>query len=94
MADGALSQWSGIMVPLLCGRGPGNAGVLDHGVTLMVVDLSRSFNEPGRFWPEDDQLAQRKKLDGNMFELRWPQTNVAVVQFALCRIRRLHLRLR
>jgi type VI secretion system protein ImpL len=37
------------------------------------------FNEPGRFGLEKMiNSAQRKRLDGDVFELRWPQGTVSV----------------
>ena len=58
--------------------GPGTPGVKISGVTHdgRTVEF---FNEPGRFGLEKMiSSAQRKKLDGGVFELRWPQGSVAV----------------
>ena len=70
--NGAAS-WSHFVWP-----GPGTPGVKITGVTHDGRSVE-FFNEPGRFGLEKMiNSAQRKKLDGNMFELRWPQANVAV----------------
>lgn len=70
--NGAAS-WSHFVWP-----GPGTPGVRISG----VLNDGRSiefFNEAGRFGLEKMiNSAQRKKLDGNTFELRWPQNGVAV----------------
>ncbi|MDE2000270.1 MAG: hypothetical protein KGI52_15230, partial [Burkholderiales bacterium] len=58
--------------------GPGTPGVRISGVTHDGRSLV-FFNEPGRYGLEKMiNSAQRKKLDGGVFELRWPQDNVAV----------------
>ncbi len=70
--NGAAS-WSHFVWP-----GPGTPGVKISGVTHdgRTVEF---FNEPGRFGLEKMiNSAQRKKLDGGVFELKWPQANVAV----------------
>ncbi|MCC7544589.1 MAG: type VI secretion system membrane subunit TssM [Aquabacterium sp.] len=70
--NGAAS-WSQFVWP-----GPGTPGVRISG----VMHDGRSvefFNQVGRFGLEKMiNSAQRKKLDGNTFELRWPQDGVAV----------------
>lgn len=58
--------------------GPGTPGVRISGVTFDGRQLS-FFNEPGRFGLEKMiNAAQRRRVDGQVFELKWPQSNVAV----------------
>ncbi|MDE2075851.1 MAG: type VI secretion system membrane subunit TssM [Burkholderiales bacterium] len=68
-----VANWSHFVWP-----GPGTPGVRISGVTHDGRSLV-FFNEPGRYGLEKMiNSAQRKKLDGGVFELRWPQDNVAV----------------
>ena len=58
--------------------GPGTPGVRITGVTFDGRQLS-FFNEPGRFGLEKMiNSAQRRRIDGQVFELKWPQSDVAV----------------
>ncbi len=58
--------------------GPGTPGVRITGVTFDGRQLS-FFNEPGRFGLEKMiNSAQRRRIDGQVFELKWPQADVAV----------------
>lgn len=58
--------------------GPGTPGVRITGVTFDGRQLS-FFNEPGRFGLEKMiNTAQRRRIDGQLFELKWPQADVAV----------------
>lgn len=58
--------------------GPGAPGVRITGVTFDGRQLS-FFNEPGRFGLEKMiNSAQRRRIDGQVFELKWPQSDVAV----------------
>jgi type VI secretion system protein ImpL len=58
--------------------GSGTPGVRISGVTLDGKQVE-FFNEPGRFGLEKMiNAAQRKKVDGQVFELRWPQGNLSV----------------
>lgn len=58
--------------------GPGTPGVRITGVTFDGRQLS-FFNEPGRFGLEKMiNTAQRRRIDGQVFELKWPQSDVAV----------------
>ena len=59
--------------------GPGTPGVRITGMTFDGRQLS-FFNEPGRFGLEKMiNSAQRRRIDGQVFELKWPQSDVAVV---------------
>ncbi|HET8869510.1 MAG TPA: ImcF-related family protein, partial [Aquabacterium sp.] len=68
-----VASWTHFVWP-----GPGTPGVRISGVT----NDGRSvvfFNEPGRYGLEKMiNSAQRRKLDGGVFELKWPQQNVTV----------------
>lgn len=58
--------------------GPGTPGVRISGVTFDGRQIS-FFNEPGRFGLEKMiNSAQRRRIDEQVFELKWPQGNVAV----------------
>ncbi|MBU0917438.1 MAG: type VI secretion system membrane subunit TssM [Gammaproteobacteria bacterium] len=58
--------------------GPGTPGVRISGVTFDGRQVS-FFNEPGRFGLEKMiNSAQRRRIDEQVFELKWPQGNVAV----------------
>jgi type VI secretion system protein ImpL len=58
--------------------GPGTPGVRITGVTFDGRQLS-FFNEPGHFGLEKMiNAAQRRRVDGQVFELKCPQSNVAV----------------
>jgi len=58
--------------------GPGTPGVRISGVTFDGRQLS-FFNEPGRFGLEKMiNTAQRRRIDGQLFELKWPNADVAV----------------
>ena len=58
--------------------GPGTPGVRITGVTFDGRQLN-FFNEPGRFGLEKMiNSAQRRRVDGQVFELKWPQADVAV----------------
>lgn len=58
--------------------GPGTPGVKVSGVTFDGRGVG-FFNEPGRFGLEKMiNAARRRKLDGQVFELKWPQGDVAV----------------
>lgn len=70
--NGAAS-WSHFVWP-----GTGTPGVRITGVTH-DGRLIEFINEPGRFGLEKMiNTAQRKRLDGGVFELRWPQAGVSV----------------
>lgn len=70
--NGAAS-WSHFVWP-----GSGTPGVRITGVTH-DGRLIEFINEPGRFGLEKMiNTAQRKRLDGGVFELRWPQAGVSV----------------
>lgn len=67
------ASWSHFVWP-----GPGTPGVRIHGVGFdgKTVEF---FNEPGRFGLEKMiNAAQRRKVDGNVFELRWAQGAASV----------------
>lgn len=58
--------------------GPGTPGVKIHGVTFDGRGVG-FFSEPGRFGLEKMiNAARRRKVDGQVFELKWPQGDVAV----------------
>ena len=58
--------------------GPGTPGVKVSGVTFDGRGVG-FLNEPGRFGLEKMiNAARRRKLDGQVFELKWPQGDVAV----------------
>lgn len=58
--------------------GPGTPGVKISGITHDGRSVV-FFNEPGRFGLEKMiNSAQRRKVDGNVFELRWTEAGVSV----------------
>lgn len=67
------SSWNPFVWP-----GPGTPGVRITGVTFDGRQLS-FFSEPGRFGLEKMiNAAQRRRVDQQVFELKWPQGDVAV----------------
>lgn len=67
------SNWTPFVWP-----GPGTPGVKISGVTFNGRGVG-FFNEPGRFGLEKMiNAARRRKVDGQVFELKWPQGDLAV----------------
>jgi type VI secretion system protein ImpL len=68
-----VANWSHFVWP-----GPGTPGVRISGVGLDGKSIE-FFNEAGRFGLEKMiSSAQRKRVDAQLFELRWPQGNASV----------------
>lgn len=67
------SSWTPFVWP-----GPGTPGVKISGVTFDGRGVG-FFSEPGRFGLEKMiNAARRRKVDGQVFELKWPQGDLAV----------------
>ena len=67
------SNWTPFVWP-----GPGTPGVKISGVTFDGRGVG-FFSEPGRFGLEKMiNAARRRKVDGQVFELKWPQGDLAV----------------
>jgi len=67
------STWTPFVWP-----GPGTPGVKITGVTFDGRSVA-FFNEPGRFGLEKMiNAARRRKVEGQVFELKWPQGDLAV----------------
>ena len=67
------SSWTPFVWP-----GPGTPGVKISGIAFDGRGVA-FFNEPGRFGLEKMiNAARRRKVDGQVFELKWPQGDLAV----------------
>jgi type VI secretion system protein ImpL len=67
------SSWTPFVWP-----GPGTPGVKISGIAFDGRGVA-FFNEPGRFGLEKMiNAALRRKVDGQVFELKWPQGDLAV----------------